>query len=198
MRWVVRIGAVLGLVWTVYCVSPYVALYRLARAVEARDPEAVRRRINGRALRVSLTRQAVETALAAIAKAQDGDPRQSRVTADAAAALVEPLVAALLTPDTIIDCLDDGWPQGLAPERARGPGGLRMASLAEAWALYAGSEGRGFRSVVVPFPPERPAEEQFRLRLRFGAGAWRLTEVEAPPALRERLVGEWARRAMPK
>ena len=61
MRWVVRIGAVLGLVWTVYCVSPYVALYRLARAVEARDPEAVRRRINGQALRVSLTRQAVET-----------------------------------------------------------------------------------------------------------------------------------------
>ena len=59
MRWTVRIAALLFVLWAFYVVSPYVAAWRLAAAVQARDLESIRARVNVRAVQTSLARQIV-------------------------------------------------------------------------------------------------------------------------------------------
>lgn len=194
LRWSLWIGAVLALVWLTYCVSPYVALYRFERAVQAHDAAAVQKRVNFRALRFSLTKQAANALVEAGARGHELDAQQRQMAAGAAIPLVEPLVARLLTPETIIDLLDDGWPQDLAPEAAPEVGGLQIRSPSQVWRFFTRSEGRGFRNVVVTFPPRARPEAQFRLKLRLSGWAWRITEIELPAVLRERLVRELAER----
>ena len=50
---------------------------------------------------------------------------------------------------------------------------------------------RGFRSVVVAVPPDRPRHEQFRIRLRLRDWGWRLVDIELSDDLRRR-IGEKA------
>ena len=57
MRWTIRVGAALAALWAAYAVSPYIAAYRLTTAVQARDVEALKIRINFRAVRTSLAKQ---------------------------------------------------------------------------------------------------------------------------------------------
>ena len=188
-RWATALVAALVLGWIVFALSPFVALYRLAAAVQARDAGAVAARVNFRTLRVSLTRQALAAVLEAATARRDLDPRDRQLVIDAAGSLVEPLIASLVTPETVLDLLDDGWPQSLAlpPRETRG-GGLPQPSLGPLTRLVLGAESRGFRGVVVPVPPDRPRAEQLRLRLRLSGFNWRLTEIEVPAELRERLT----------
>lgn len=208
----------LALAWLVFAASPYVALYRLARAVQAHDLEGVARRVNVRALRLSLTRQTI-AALAEAAGRRDLGERDRGLAADAAAMLVEPVVSALVTPETIADILDDGWPQKLVGERPPDAGGasamgsteggpprgrergLHAATLAQLGRLWLGAESRGFRNLLISFPPDRPREARFRVRLRLSGWTWRLVDVELPADLRERisrrLGGELPARALP-
>jgi hypothetical protein len=39
----------------------------------------------------------------------------------------------------------------------------------------------------VSYPPDRPLENRFRLRLRLRGWTWRLVDLELPGALRERI-----------
>ena len=57
MRWTIRIGTALALLWAVYAISPYFAAYRLVTAVQARDVEALKERVNFHAVRTSLAQQ---------------------------------------------------------------------------------------------------------------------------------------------
>ena len=57
MRWTLRISFVLFLAWLIFLASPFVALYDLAKAVDARDLARISDRVNFNALRVSLSRQ---------------------------------------------------------------------------------------------------------------------------------------------
>lgn len=188
-RWVTALLAAVALGWIVFALSPFVALYRLAAAVQARDAPALAARVNFRTLRVSLTRQALAAVLEAAAARRDLEPRDRQLVIDAAGSLVEPLIASLVTPETVLDLLDDGWPQSLAlpPRETRG-GGLPAPSLGQFGRLVLGAESRGFRGVVVPVPPDRPRAEQLRLRLRLSGFTWRLVEIEVPAELRERLT----------
>jgi hypothetical protein len=156
MRWWCTILAVM-LAWIAYGASPYLALYRLSRAVQTRDVEAVEQRVNFRTLRVSLTKQAMAAALDAVAVRRDLSNRDRQILTDAAGALAEPLVESLVTPKTLIDLLDDGSTGLLSPDRAApqaeaeepqgqgnpadGPAepahqGLRAASLGQLFALF--------------------------------------------------------------
>ena len=57
MRWTLRISFLLFLAWAIFMVSPFVALYDLSKAIEARDMDRITERVNFNALRVSLARQ---------------------------------------------------------------------------------------------------------------------------------------------
>ncbi|TGD96944.1 DUF2939 domain-containing protein [Methylobacterium nonmethylotrophicum] len=202
-RWWLSGLAVL-LMWIAYGISPYVALYRLSLAVQAHDAAAVAERVNFRTLRLSLTKQALAAAVDAIAARRDLSARDRAILTEASGALAEPLVESLVTPETLIDLLDDGWPvrAGLARQGESGPEvtgaardagkgtdhlGLHAASPAQLFALFRTAEPRGFRGMVVSYPPDRSIENRFRLRLRLRGWTWRVIDLELPTALRERI-----------
>lgn len=187
MRWTLRIVALLLAAWIGYALSPLVALYRLDQAVQAGDTEAVRRRLNVRALRLSLLRQVVHAALESRG-AREMEAGRRQVATEAAMAFAEPVVAALLTPTAVLDLLRQGWPAGVAPERPAEAAGFRIASLSRLAAVVLQADWRGFRTYSLAYPPGRPPERQYRLRLRLSGATWRLIGLEMPPELRARLV----------
>lgn len=202
MRWW-SIPLMLALGWFAFTLTPFWALYDLARAVQAHDADYVERHVNFRTLRLSVIRQA-----AAAAQAQGNDeaePRERQRLTDAAVALAIPLAETLVTPRTVVDLLDDGWPQSFdlgqpAPEAgdpALRPAvrGLRFDGLRRLIPFYLGSEMRGFRTVVIAVPPEGPRARQFRVRLRLRGWTWRLVDIELTQALRERIAQKLARAA---
>ncbi len=202
MRWW-SIPVVLALCWFVFTLTPFWALYDLARAVQAHDVAYIERHVNFRTLRLSVIRQA---AAAAQLRGDTGgaEPRERQRVADALVALAIPIAESLVTPQTVVDLLDDGWPQSIdlapaepIPGRARTAEphtpGLHVESLARLVPFYLSSEMRGFRTVVIPVPPEAPRDRRFRLRLRLRGWTWRLVDIELPEELRERIAQKLAR-----
>jgi hypothetical protein len=202
MRWTFRIAAALALAWLLFLASPFVALHGLGRAVAARDVEAVRERVNFRALRLSLMRQVLNVALEERGGRSLG-ATERQLAADAAATVADPIVSQLLTPEAVIELLNGGWPRedadgGTASTAgslaAAAPGGvaraMRVVSPGSAWRLFRQSELRGFRNMLVRLPPNAAADQQFRLRLRLVRTTWRLVGIELPEAPLRRLVRE--------
>ncbi|KQT45319.1 hypothetical protein ASG52_14180 [Methylobacterium sp. Leaf456] len=187
MRWW-SIPLLAALAWLAYTLTPFWSLYGLARAVQAGDVAGVEQRVNFRTLRLSLARQVSATIRAEAA----AEPRERQRLTDAAAALALPVAEALVTPQTVVDLLDDGWPQALdlpdATLRHERRDGLRIPDLSRALRYYLASDMRGFRSVVIPVPPDRPRAEQFRLRLRLHDWGWRIVEIELSEDLRGRIA----------
>ncbi len=211
MRWMLRIGTGLVLAWLVFLASPFVALHGLGRAVETRDVEAVRARVNFRALRLSLLKQVIGAYLDERAGRALG-PAERQLAADAGATAADPLVAQLLTPEAIIELLNEGWPKDLRgtiaadePARQEAPSAepgdvvktMRVASLRGAMRLFRQSELRGFRNLLVSLPPDAPSEQQFRLRLRLVRTTWKLIGIELPDALLRRAIRDLAGRTAP-
>jgi hypothetical protein len=201
MRWMFRIGAALVLAWLLFLASPFVALHGLGRAVAARDVEAVRERVNFRALRLSLMRQVLNVALEERGgRALGATERQ--LAADAGATVADPIVSQLLTPEAVIELLNGGWPRegpdgdrASPAERTLGRSGgiaraMRVVSPGSAWRLFRQAEFRGFRNLVVRLPPAAAPDEQFRLRLRLVRTTWRLVAIELPEEPLRRLVRE--------
>ncbi len=194
--WAIPLAVALG--WLVFTLTPLWTLYQLSRAVAERDAAAVERHVDLRTLRLSMTRQLTD----ALRAAPDGDSPERRSIADAAAVLAMPMAEALITPRVIADLLDDGSPQSLdlpdlgRDERSSSGRGLRIDDLGRVLEFYAHCEMRGFRTVVVPVPPDRPREEQFRIRMRFRDWSWHVSEIELNPRMRERIAA--AVRRMPK
>ncbi|WP_375274150.1 DUF2939 domain-containing protein [Methylorubrum thiocyanatum] len=178
--------------WFAYTLTPFWSLYEFAAAVQAGDAAAIEQRVNFRTLRLSLARQ-----ISAAVKADSTslDPRERQRIADAAGAFALPVMESALTPKAVIDLLDDGWPQGAdlaAPaNRHERRDGLRIPDLKRLLRYYLASDMRGFRSVVVAVPPDRPRHEQFRIRLRLRDWGWRLVDIELSDDLRRR-IGEKA------
>lgn len=203
MRWW-SLPIVLALGWFVFTLTPLWALYDLARAVRAGDTAYVERHVNFRTLRLSLVRQANAAARTAGDVGGTAEPRER--IAEAALALAVPLVEALVTPSTVIDLLDDGWPQsvdlGRGDPNPIAPGdegrGLRIPSVGRLLPFYFASEMRGFRTVVMPVSPGNGPARQFRIRLRLRGWTWRLVDIELPEDLRERIAQSLTQAAPPR
>ena len=190
MTWTLRATAILLIAWVAFMLSPFVALYDLAKAVEARDPERVGARVNFHALRTSLSRQVAAEYLKTPAGKQDLGGLDPQVAANAGSAIVDPLIERLVTPQALIDLLEDGWPQA-AIGRAGSTGtsaSLEVGSFAQAFKLFVSSETQGFRSIFIPFPADVSRDKQFRLTLRLSGTMWRVTGLELPEALRRQLI----------
>jgi|SRR5215207_9575589 hypothetical protein len=205
MRWLFRSLVVLALAWVVFILSPYVAFYKLAKAVQAKDVAAITERVNFSAVRISLSRQIAS----AYAKATGGGKQESspvgQVAVSAGTAAIDPLIAPYLTPQAIIDLLTTGAPDAApkgvpdaAPPSSLG-GGLQPfeLSLDRFKELFFASESRGFRGFAVALPPGQPPEERFRLIFRLTGPSrgftWRLVGLELPARLRDRLVQQFVK-----
>lgn len=192
MRWFGRIGIALILIWAAYFVSPYVSLYGLAKAIEARDVAAIERRVNFRAVRVSVARQLIPAYLAATGRESELKGARGEAVAGIGASIADPLLAQYLSPAALAGFLND--PAFAAGGGAPiGPGGIGMASVGDAWRLFAGAQTRGFRAVSFALPVDRPADQQFRLQMRVRGFGWRLVGIELPKPVLQRLVQELIR-----
>jgi hypothetical protein len=194
--WSIPILLVLG--WFAYTLTPLWALYDIARAVQAHDTDYIAQHVNFRSLRLSVIRQAAAAAQTRDPATPDAEPRERQRIAEAAAALAIPIAEALVTPKTVVDLLDDGWPQSVelgrdAPEEKAAGGGLRIDSFRRLIPFYLASEMRGFRTVVVGVPPEAGRDRRLRIRLRLRAWTWRIVDIELNDELRERIAQAFAR-----
>ena len=180
MRWTFRIGFLLLIAWAAYMASPFVALFRLAKAVEARDLAAIEERVDFNALRLSLTRQIVSEYLRSTGRGAELGAFGRNAATGAAVTIADPIVARFVTPDAL-----DRLMRGALPAQIGGAGeseGLRLdlTSIDQAWRTFIQSESRGFANILVPVPYDRPVAEQYRLHLRFKNLSWRLRGVELP------------------
>ena len=196
--WSIPIGLVLA--WFLFTLTPFWALYELARAVQTGDTAYVERHVNFRTLRFSLTQQ-ITAALKA--GSTDASQKERQRIADTATILAMPLAETLVTPQMVVDLLDDGWPQSLelanpSPETSRARDGLSVSDLRKLGEFYVASEMRGFRTVVLSVPPGRNPAKQFKIRMRLRGWQWHLIEIELNPALRERIANAVARASKPR
>ncbi|MDP4023060.1 DUF2939 domain-containing protein [Methylobacterium sp. NEAU 140] len=194
MRWI-AIPLTAGLVWLAYTVTPLWSLYDLAGAVRRHDTAYIESHVNFRTLRLSLVRQ-ITGALRGAADADAGlDPRERQRLNEVAYGLALALAETLVTPETVIDLLDDGWPETLEVERPAGarPEGLAIRGLGRLLSYYGAAEMRGFRAVVIPVPPDAPRAERTRIRLRLRGLTWRLVDIEMADALRAQIAAKLGR-----
>jgi hypothetical protein len=195
MRWTLRISVFLLLLWAAFMVSPFVALYRLGKAVEAQDVAAIAERVNFQALRLSLSKQIVSEYLRAVGRAQELDQLDRNVATSAGATVAEPLVAQLVTPEAVAGLLNGRLPPGIAAAAPALSTGLSLSvgSLAEASRIYFASQSRGFRNIFIPLPDGKPKAEQVRLHMRLTGATWRLLGLELPQELVRALVSQLPR-----
>lgn len=189
MRWIaIPLAALLA--WLAFTLSPLWTLYDLSRAVRRHDTAFVADRVNFRTLRFSLVRQIQAAIRAASDSDLDLEPRDRQRLNDAAYGLALALAETLVTPDTVIDLLDDGWPEKLDVERpaAARTSGLAIDGFGRLASYYAAAEMRGFRAVVIPVPPDAPRAERTRIRLRLRGFHWRLVDIEMADTLREQIA----------
>jgi hypothetical protein len=188
-RWL-AIPLAIALAWLLFTLSPLWALYRFADAVHRRDAAYVEAHVNLRTLRISLVRQIVGAVRAALDADPEIETKDRQRLNDLAYGLALALAETLVTPDTVIDILDDGWPEKLDIKRPANahPTGLRIRDAGRLIAYYAAAEMRGFRAVVIPIPPEGSRAEQTRIRLRLRGLTWRLADIELANALQEQIA----------
>jgi len=184
MRWTLRISFLLFLAWIIFMASPFVALYDLSKAVQARDIERITERVNFNALQVSLAHQI----LAKYLETQDLKGLDEDVAARAGAASLNPVLAELITPQAVLDLLDDGQLQQVAIPGGGSPLRFDPESFERAWRIFIASETQGFRVITIPLTVEEPKDRQLRVTLRLRGTTWRLTGIELPAPLREELI----------
>lgn len=189
MRWLaIPLVAVFG--WFAFTLTPLWSLYDLAQAVKARDVGYIQRHVNLRTLRLSLVRQTTAALRSAADSDPDLEPKDRQRMNEAAIGLSLALAESMVTPETVLDLLDDGWPQSLdlpRPDTVK-PAGLRLDRLGRLFPFWLASEMRGFRTAVVAVPPDAPRAEQLRVRLRLRGWTWRLVDIEVAEALREQMA----------
>lgn len=186
MRWTLRISFLLLLAWAIFMVSPFVALYDLSKAIEAKDIERITERVNFNALRTSLSRQILKDYL----KDEDLEGAERDLAVEAGTAALNPVVEQLVSPQALADLFEHGWPKSVARTEAGGSLPLRFdfTSWRQAWRTFAFSESQGFRIVTIPIPIDEAKDKQFRITMRLRNTTWRLSGLELPAGLREELI----------
>jgi hypothetical protein len=199
MRWLVRSLVAVALLWAVYLASPYVALYNLAKAVEARDLALISERVDFPALRLSLARQIASAYAKLVAPQKDAGAPTASIGVGAGAAFLDPLLEPYVSPQAIAELMRGGWGGLLRPEAAPGAKASgaelfdagRFLSTANLRRLWDSTEWRGFRTFLVRLP-QGGVEEPPQLQFRLADLTWRLSGIELPQELRDRLVRELA------
>jgi len=194
VRWL-AIPLALALAWLAFTVSPLWSLYDLAQAVRRHDVAYIESHVNFRTLRLSLVRQITGAVRAASDTDLELEPRDRQRLNDVAYGLASALAETLVTPETVMDLLDNGWPDKLDIERPADlkPEGLAIRSAGRLLPYYTSLEMRGFRAVVIPIPPEAPRAERTRIRLRLRGLSWRLVDIEMADILRAQIAAKLGR-----
>ena len=182
MRKTIAILAALGLIWAVLSLWPFYDLYRLVRAVETGNVAHVVRRMDLSALHRSLSAQLLGTyARLTGAKVERG------LMGSLAGAVTDPIVAELLTPETLTEVLQAAWPKRILVDRPPGVTGLRWKELGTAWQLYISAD-YGVGEFRIALPTQQTPDKQFRIELTLARWRWMLSGIVLPQELQEHIV----------
>jgi hypothetical protein len=194
MRWFMGVVLALLVVWAGFMVSPYVALWNLASAIDQGDVQALSERVNAYSVRLSLVRQ-----IAAVEIQANGRPAQSlsaaeqQLSASAVLLLADPLIQQVLKSATLFDLLR-GALAGQSSGDTVPPGKAARLQVSHISRILGASRWRGFRNVYFTLPANGPPEQRFRLQMRFSRLTWRVIALDLPPDLVRRLAQDLAGR----
>jgi len=185
MRKAVVAAIVLLLLFVGWSAWPLAGLYDLARAARSGDVAKVEQRVDFPALGRSLSGQIVSTyaRLAGLPIDHGG------LLAGFASAVADPIVARLITRVALAQLLQTGWPQEVLGERPPEFQGLNWNTLGDVGRLYANAE-YGLGEFRLRLPLDQPRTRQFRIQLGLRGFTWKLTGLELPQELQERLARE--------
>src|SRR5260370_17317662 len=145
--------------WLGYAAGPFLAVYRLVDAVQARDVAALTERVDFLALRASLTAQIVRTYLRITGKAGRPGSLLEQFAVGVGASIADPIVTKLITPEALLDLLQNGRPPTM--ENVPSIEGLSSEALRNLWRVYVNSE-LGIGRFFVTVPVDKPADETLR------------------------------------
>ena len=189
MRKTLGTFAILFVLWLGYIVWPFASLFSVVRAAQARDAVALAQRVDFPKLRRSLAVQILQAYAGLSGIKLEG----ASVAIGLTAALADPFVEKLLTPAALGELLRSGWPKAAlgddAPTDAQGPA---SGALGNAWQLYLNSD-YGIGAVRISLPTGQPKERQFHIELSLSEWTWKLSGLDLPVALKERLARELTR-----
>lgn len=185
MRKVLAAIGILIALWGGWSAWPFAGLYDLARAAQSGDVERIEQRVDFASLGRSLSGQIVQT-YARLAGVPAGP---GSLLAGVASAVADPIIARLLTRVALAELVQNGWPKsalGDPPADLQRP---NWNALGDVWQLYANSE-YGIGEFRIRLPVAAPRERQFRIRLALRGLTWKLSGIDLPQDLQERLARE--------
>jgi len=185
MRKTIATVVVLSVILIGYTAWPLYDLFVLVRAIETRDVERVVRHVYFDAVRISLTNQVVD-AYVRRTGIQIGPLRRNI----AAAAIANPVVEKLISPEALSQLLTVGWPVTVVPDGPP-PGtiGITTNTIGTIWQIFGDSE-YGFGRFEVAGPAALPQQQRFRLEFRLLQWHWRLVGVILPENIQNLLADE--------
>jgi hypothetical protein len=184
MRKTMAIGLVLGVLWVGYIAWPLYDLLVVLHAIEIRDVETVTRHVYFDAVRISLTDQVVG-AYVRRRGIQIG-PLQRNI---AAAAIADPVVKRLISPEALTELLAVGWPITVLPDPPPDTIGITRSTMGTIWQIFGNSE-YGLGRFEVSGPRTLPPPQRFLLTFRLLQWRWRLVGVNLPENIQNLLADE--------
>lgn len=189
MRKTVGVVAILFLLWLGYIVWPFASLFSVVRAARSGDAIAIAQRVDYPKLRRSVAVQILQ----AYAGLSGIKLDSASVAIGLTAAFADPFVEKLLTPAALADLLRSGWPKAtLGDDAPVGSRGADPGGLGNVWQLYLNSD-YGIGVVRIALPTGQPKDRQFHIELSLSEWTWKLSGLDLPVALKERLARELMR-----
>jgi len=187
MRWTLRIAAILAVLLLAYAIWPVAGFFRIASAIEARDAPALAKLVDFRALRKNLTKQVVAAYMELTGKEQKLGLLGKTFAVGVGTSYAEPIVAQLLNEQTLIDLLTKGKagdgsikvPAEFAPFSAN--------AMKSGWQTWWASE-YGLGDYYVYLPPDKPRDNQFKVKLSLTDMQWKLAGIDLPEPMRLELA----------
>lgn len=208
MRRSLFIACFLGLA-VAYIFWPITGFYRLASAINSRDPKELASAVDFARLSKSLGKQMVQTYLELSDKKREKQkaPRltmmERSLALSAGNAIAEPIVANLVNDQTLVELLTKGRIPKSKKHQETKANGVETASEAElepeklapladatswsGWQMWLAADHR-VTDVVTFVPPNKPREEQFRATFGLSGWRWKLTGLDLPQHMRVQLV----------
>jgi len=171
-----------------YVAWPFASLIAVVRAAHVGDVATVEQRVDWPELRRSLAGQIV----AAYGRISGVHLERSPLTVGAVTSFMDGFIEKLVLPENVSALMRDGWPKAIIEEAPPGVEGLDPETLGNAWQLYLNSDyGIGEVRTLVPFHQSK--DKQFRIHLALSHGTWKLSGLDLPIALQDRLAHELLR-----
>jgi len=181
LKLLVALAVVLAIGWL--AASPYITLYQMKQAADARDGEALSEHVDFPSVRQSIKDQLNTRVARKMGTDSDDSGALAMIGASVASVLVDRMVDAYVTPTGIAEVMEGNppgprlWHEGADEHPAEGENSKTPADR-EALRDKAKLSYTSFSRFVVTVPDKSGAECQLVLRRR-GLG-WKLTEILLP------------------